>query len=50
MEEREIRVASNRHWAASSSGDQNTEHEIYADDIVCDYPESGERIFGRRNL
>jgi len=50
MEEREIRAALDRHWAASASGDQNTEHEIYADDAVCDYPQSGERILGRHNL
>jgi ketosteroid isomerase-like protein len=50
MEEREIRAALNQHWAASASEDQNTEHEIYADDAVCDYPQSGERILGRRNL
>jgi len=50
MEEREIRTALNQHWAASASGDQNAEHEIYADDAVCDYPQSGERILGRRNL
>ncbi len=50
MEEQEIRAALNQHWAASASGDQNTEHEIYADDAVCDYPQSGERILGRQNL
>jgi len=50
MEEREIRAALDQHWAASASGDQNTEHEIYADDAVCDYPQSGERILGRHNL
>lgn len=50
MEAREIRTAVNQHWAASASGDQNTEHEIYAEDAVCDYPQSGERILGRSNL
>jgi hypothetical protein len=50
MDEQAIRAALNQHWAASASGDQNTEHEIYADDAVCDYPQSGERILGRRNL
>lgn len=50
MGEQEIRTALDRHWAASASGDQNTEHEIYADDAVCDYPQSGERILGRSNL
>lgn len=50
MEERDIRAALDKHWAASASGDQNTEHEIYADDAICDYPQSGERILGRQNL
>jgi hypothetical protein len=50
MDEQAIRTALDRHWAASASGDQNTEHEIYADDSICDYPQSGERIVGRRNL
>lgn len=50
MEEQAIRAALDRHWAASASGDQETEHDIYADDAICDYPQSGERIVGRRNL
>jgi hypothetical protein len=50
MNDPEIQAALNRHWAASASGDQNAEHDIYADDVVCDYPQSGERILGRRNL
>jgi hypothetical protein len=50
MEERGNRAALDQHWAASASGDWNTEHEIYADDAVCDYPQSGERILGRQNL
>ena len=31
-------------------GDINTEHDIYDDNVICDYPQSGERIFGRNNL
>jgi len=50
MAEREIRSALDQHWRASASGDQDAEHEIYADDVVCDYPQSGERILGRQNL
>lgn len=50
MEKPEIRAVLEQHWAASASGDLNAEHEIYADDAVCDYPQSGERILGRRNL
>ncbi len=50
MKEEKIRVAINRHWAASAAGDQDAEHEIYHDDIVCEYPQSGEVIIGRYNL
>jgi hypothetical protein len=50
MGEHENRVALDRHWAASASGDQEAEHDIYADDSICDYPQSAERIVGRRNL
>ena len=49
-QEAQIREALNRHWNASASGDANTEHDIYADDAICDYPQSGERILGRSNL
>ena len=50
MEEQNIRIALDRHWAASAAGDQGAEHEIYHDDAVCEYPQSGEVIRGRRNL
>ena len=30
-------------------GDLNAEHDIYDDDAICDYPQSGERILGRSN-
>ena len=26
------------------------EHDIYHDDVVCEYPQSGEMIYGRQNL
>jgi len=50
MEDREIRAALDRHWAASDINDFETEHEIYREDAVLDYPQSGERIRGRRNI
>src|SRR6202012_5300892 len=49
-DEAQIRKALNAHWQASADGDVNTEHDIYADDAICDYPQSGERISGRHNL
>jgi hypothetical protein len=45
-----IRAALDRHWAASDANDFDTEHEIYRDDAVLEYPQSGERIRGRRNI
>ena len=39
-----------RHWAASDANDFEAEHEIYHDDAVLEYPQSGERIHGRRNI
>lgn len=50
MEEEQILAALNTHWEASVAGDINAEHDIYDDDVICDYPQSGERIFGRVNL
>lgn len=49
-EGREIQAALERHWAASVAGDIETEHEIYHDDAVVEYPQSGERIRGRGNI
>lgn len=50
MRDQEIRAALNQHWAASDSGDFATEHGIYQDDAVLDYPQSRERIVGRQNI
>ena len=46
----QIRAALERHWAASVAGDQDAEHEIYHDDAIVEYPQSGERIRGRHNV
>ena len=45
-----IRAALDRHWAASDANDFETEHLIYHEDAVLDYPQSGERTRGRRNI
>ncbi len=50
MADRDIRATLERHWAASDVNDFATEHEIYAEDAVLHYPQSGERIRGRRNI
>ena len=50
MTDPDIRAALERHWAASDVNDFKTEHEIYRDDAILDYPQSGERIRGRRGI
>ncbi|HLZ51243.1 MAG TPA: nuclear transport factor 2 family protein [Candidatus Acidoferrum sp.] len=50
IQEVQIRTALDAHWQASAAGDANAEHDIYDDDAICDYPQSGERILGRSNL
>lgn len=50
VQEKEIRKSLDAHWQASAAGDAEAEHDIYDDNAICDYPQSGERILGRRNL
>jgi hypothetical protein len=50
MENREIRAALDRHWAASDANDFEAEHQIYQEVAVLEYPQSGERIRGRHDI
>jgi hypothetical protein len=50
MRDRDFRAALDRHWAASDANEQDLEHEIYQEDAVLDYPQSGQRIAGRANI
>jgi ketosteroid isomerase-like protein len=50
MRDQEIREALDRHWAASDANDFEKEHDIYLEDAVLEYPQSGERIRSRRNI
>ncbi len=50
MRDQQIREALNEHWAASDFNDFETEHRIYRDDAVLEYPQSGERIRGRHSI
>jgi hypothetical protein len=42
MEDHDIRAALDRHWAASDANDFEAEHQIYREDAVLEYPQSGE--------
>ena len=50
MRDQEVQAALHEHWAASDSGDLETEHAIYHEDAVLEYPQSRELIHGRRNI
>ena len=50
MEDQKIRAALDLHWAASDANDFEVEHQIYREDAVLEYPQSGERVRGRRNI
>ena len=50
MNSREIRSALKGHWDASNANNFAAEHEIYREDAVLHYPQSGERIRGRREI
>src|SRR4029077_7907765 len=50
MEDHDIRAALDRHWAASDANDFEAEHQIYREDAVLEYPQSGERIPRPHNI
>jgi hypothetical protein len=50
VRDQEIRAALDQHWAASDANDFETEHRIYHEDAVLEYPQSGERTRGRHNI
>jgi ketosteroid isomerase-like protein len=46
----DIRRAIQHHWEAADAGDQEGVHEIYSEDVVVEWPQSGERVPGRANI
>ena len=50
VRDQEIRAALDQHWAASDANDFVTEHLIYHEDAVLEYPQSGELTRGRSNI
>jgi hypothetical protein len=46
----QVRARIMEHWRASEQGDSSTEHAIYAQDALLDYPQSGERFRGRATI
>ena len=50
MSDEEIRAKLERHWKTAGAADQGAAHEIYHEDCVVEWPQSGERIRGKANL
>jgi hypothetical protein len=50
VRDQEIRTALDQHWSASDANDFVTEHLIYREDAVLEYPQSGELTRGRSNI
>ncbi|WP_426512031.1 nuclear transport factor 2 family protein [Dactylosporangium sp. McL0621] len=44
------RAAIEEHWRASEAGELAAEHDLYAEDAILDYPQSGERFRGRATI
>lgn len=49
LDERELLEALRRHWDFSGT-DEDASHEIYHDDAVLEFPQSGERFEGVSNF
>jgi hypothetical protein len=50
MHDDDVRAALLLHWAASDADDFETEHRIYDDNALLEYPQSRERIRGRQSI
>jgi SnoaL-like domain len=50
VSDQETRAKLDRHWSTAGDRDQEAAHEIYHEDCVVEWPQSGERVRGRANL
>ena len=50
MNNQEIRAALDNYWEATVARDIDRSHVIYHDDVIVEFPQSGERISSERNL
>jgi hypothetical protein len=46
VRDQEIRAALDQHWAASDANDFETEHRIYHEDAVLEYPQRPRKTLG----
>ena len=45
-----MRAILDRYWEATVTHDLERVHGFYHDDVVVEFPQSGERILGKRNI
>jgi SnoaL-like domain len=50
LDNQEIRVILDRYWKATVALDIESAHDIYHEDVIVEFPQSGERIFGKHNI
>ena len=50
MDNQEIRAALDHHWEATVALDIDRSHDIYHDDVIVEFPQSGKRIIGKHNI
>jgi hypothetical protein len=50
MHNQEIRASLDKYWEATVALDLDRIHDIYHDDVIVEFPQSGERITGKRNI
>ena len=50
MDNQEIRAILDRYWEATVALDLERIHEIYHDDVIVEFLQSGERIRGKHNI
>ena len=50
MNSQEIRPTLDGYWEATVAHDLERLHEFYLDDVVVEFPQSGERISGKHNI
>ena len=50
MDNQEIRTSLDKYWEATVALDLDGIHDIYHEDVIVEFPQSGERIIGKRNI
>ena len=50
LDNQEIRATLDCYWEATVARDIDRSHDIYHDDVIVEFPQSGEQISGKHNI